>query len=219
LTGTATLGDSVNFKAYAYIGLTVNGGQTTAQLTFLFDEPADTPVESYGGTLSFGFTDSTGHPLVTPPGAVATTTTTSTTSTGATYTATEFTPPTQVDGFYISFDGVAQFSAFGTLTLSLTGSITLTVTNQFAKIDLSGTLSVTYLGELAQASGELVVDYGAFNPSDPSTLKIYGALTIATGSGVAKLESAGLYVDGALTFQLNTTGADQTVYLPSPSDP
>ncbi len=135
LTGTATFGDSVNFKAYAYIGLTVAGANTTAQLTFLFDEPAATPVESFGGTLSFGFTDAQGHPLTTPPAAVSTTTTTSTTATGATYTATEFTAPTQVDGFYISFDGVAQFSAFGTLTLSLTGSVTLTITSQFAKED------------------------------------------------------------------------------------
>ena len=219
MTGTATFGDTVNFKAYAYIGITVAGGNTTAQLTFLFDEPAATPVESFGGTLSFGFTDAQGHPLVTPPGAVAITTTTSTTATGATYTATKFTPPTQVDGFYINFDGVAQFSAFGTLTLSLTGSVTLTVTTQFAKIDLSGTLSVTYLGDLAQASGELVVDYSAFDSSDPSTLKIYGALTVSTASGIAKLESAGLYIDGAATFQLNTTGLQQTVYLPSPADP
>jgi hypothetical protein len=219
LTGTATFGDSVNFKAYAFIGLTISGSTTTAQLTFLFDEPADTPVESFGGTLLFGFTDAAGHPLTSPPPAISVTTTTSTTSTGATYTATEFTPPNQVDGFYISFDGVAQFSAFGTLTLSITGSVTLTVTSTFAKIDLSGTLSVTYLGDLAQASGQLVVDYSTFDSHDLSTLKIYGALKISTGSGISKLENIGLYVDGAATFQLNTTGQQQTVYLPDPGDP
>ncbi len=65
----------------------------------------------------------------------------------------------------------------------------------------------------------MVVDYSAFDPSNPSTLKIYGALTISTASGIAKLESAGLYIDGSATFQLNTTGQQQTVYLPSPTDP
>ncbi len=64
-----------------------------------------------------------------------------------------------------------------------------------------------------------MVDYSAFDTSNPTTLKISGALTVSTASGIAKLESAGLYLDGAATFQLNTTGQQQTVYLPSPSDP
>src|SRR5581483_2933247 len=177
----------------------------------------NTPVESFGGALTFGFTDASGNPI-TPTAATPTTSTqTITTSDGSThtYTATTFTQPTVPAGFYISIDGFASFSAFGTLTATISGSVTLTVTSTFAKIDLSGDLNISDLGDLATATGELVVDYsGGVN-----NLAIYGALKIQTGSGFAKLESVGLHVDGAATFVLNTTNSPQTVYLPDPLHP
>ena len=93
--------------------------------------------------------------------------------------------------------------------------MTLTVTSTFAKIDLSGNLNVSGLGDLATASGEIVVDYAG----GLSNLAFYGALQIQTGSGLAKLESIGLYVDGAITFIINTTDSQHTVYLPDPANP
>jgi len=46
-------------------------------------------------------------------------------------------------------------------------------------------------------------------------LEFYGALRVSTAAGVAKLEDYGLHVDGALTFQINTTGDDQIVICPT----
>lgn len=286
LTGMATFGASVSFNAYLYLNITVSGSSSTATVMFLAQEPASTPVETIGGSLKFGFTDSNGNPITQPtvtstiesewiaagvtydstgaasigslpagtytwaPGADdtsltvgATTYTTATTFTttaaetaslvgsagtavsgtlssagnvaGAQYTITTYTPPPVVGGFYLSLDGFAQFSAFGTLTATVSGSVTLTVTGTFAKIDLSGDLSVSGLGDLATASGELVVDYSG----GLSSLAIYGALQLQTGSGFAQLQNIGLYVDGAATFILNTTDSPQTVYLPDPSNP
>lgn len=292
VSGTATFGASVSFNAYLYLNIAISGPTSTVTAMFLVQEPASTPIETFGGTLSFGFTDSSGNPITTTtvaqtiesewiaagatydssgnaslgslpagtytwtPGAndtsltvggtvydlttltngsvtftiassetasligTASATVSGTLSsdgsvTGAAYTITTFTSPPTVAGFYISLDGFASFSAFGTLTATVSGSVTLTVTTQLAKIDLSGDLSVSGLGDLATASGELVVDYSG----GISSLQIYGALQIQTGSGFAQLENVGLYVDGAATFILNTTNSPQTVYLPDPNNP
>lgn len=218
VTGTATFGASVSFNAYAYLDIdATNPSAPTVTAMFLVQEPASTPVESFGGAVTFGFTDASGNPI-TPTAATPTTSTqTITLSDGSTttYTATTFTQPATPAGFYITLDGFASFSAFGTLTATVSGSITLTVTGTFAKIDLSGDLSVSGLGDLATATGELVVDYsGGIN-----NLQIYGALQLQTGSGFAQLQNAGLYVNGAATFILNTTNSPQTVYLPDPDHP
>ena len=211
MTGVATMGDTVNFKAYLYIGLTVNGASTTANITFLADIPADTPIASFGGTLKFGFTDSSGNPI-TPPALQTVTEPDGSTT---------FTPPdtSSIGGFYISLDqAVAQISAAGALTVSLTGSVTLTVTTSQLKVDLSGDLNISYLGDVATAAGEIVVDYSTVTSSgsDPA---IYGGLVISTASGIEKLSSLGLTINGAATFELNSTGLAQTVYLPDPSAP
>jgi len=213
VTGTATFGNSVSFNAYLYANIQVSGATSTATFMFLVDAPATTPVESFGGTLTFGFTDSNGVPLTTPPTATVTQVT-GTTATGSTYTSTQFTAPT-IGGFYLGIDGFAQFSAFGALSVTVKGSVTLTVTGTFAKIDLSGTLNISALGDLATATGQLVVDYAG----GLGSLQIYGALKLETGSGFAKLEGVGLYVDGAATFILNTTNSIHTVYLADPANP
>src|SRR5208283_1377062 len=63
IEGTATFGDSISFKAYLYAAIDASGPSTTISLMFLLDEPGDTPIESFGGSLLFGFTDASGHPI------------------------------------------------------------------------------------------------------------------------------------------------------------
>ena len=218
VTGTATFGASVSFNAFLYANIDASNPTPTVTVMFLVQAPADIPVESYGGSLTIGFTDAAGNPLTPTAPTTTTTTQTITLPDGTThdYTQTTFTPATQtIGGFYISIDGFASFSAFGTLTATISGSVTLTVTGTFAKIDLSGTLNISLLGDLATASGSLVVDYSG----GLTDLKIYGALKLQPGAGLAKLQEVGLYVDGAITFVINTTDSVQTVYLPDPVHP
>ncbi len=217
LAGTATFGGNVSFNADLYAAITVSGATSTVNLMFLVQEPASTPVETIGGALAFGFTDAMGNPLV-PTAATPTTSAQMITlpdGTTHSYTATTFSAPTTAGGFYISIDGFAQFSAFGTLSATISGSVTLTVTTTFAKIDLSGDLSISGLGDLATATGELVVDYSG----GLSGLEIYGALELQTGDAFAKLQMIGLQLDGAATFVLNTTNSPQMVSLPDPMAP
>ncbi len=213
VAGTATLGDSVSFNAYLYANLDVSGAQTTATFMFLVDEPASTPIESFGGSLQFGFTDSNGNPLK-PVAPTVTTTTVPITlpdGTASTYTATTFTPASQtIGGFYISLTGFLEYSALGFASVSISGNVTLTVTGTEAKVDLLGMLNVSFLGDIATAQGEFVINY-----ADTSSVQFYGALEVSAGSAITKLENYGLHVDGAILFQINTTGASQTVYLPN----
>ena len=65
--GTATFGDTVSFDAWLYVGITISGGSSTATAVFLVQAPAGPiPVESFGGALTIGFTDSAGTPLSAP---------------------------------------------------------------------------------------------------------------------------------------------------------
>ena len=212
VAGTATLGNSVSFNAYLYADLDVQGAATTASFMFLVDEPASTPVESFGGALKFGFTDSSGNAITPAPPTVSTSTQTITLSDGTTrtYTATTFIPAQQtIGGFYISLSGFLEYSALGFASVSISGGVTLTVTGTEAKLDLLGTLNVSFLGDIATAQGEFVIQYGG------STPQFYGALEVSTGAALAKLQTYGLTVDGAILFQINTTGVNQTVYLPN----
>ncbi len=213
VTGTATFGDSVSFNAYLYANLDVQGADTTATFIFLVQEPASNPIESFGGALTFGFTDSNGDPL-TPQAPVATTSQQAITlsdGTTETYTATQYTTPSQtIGGFYVSLSGFLQYSALGFASVSISGGVTLTVTGTEAKLDLLGTLNVSFLGDIATAQGEFVINYA--NPSSP---EFYGAVEVSTGAALAKLQTYGLNADGAILFQINTTGVDQTVNLPN----
>ena len=213
VNGTVTLGSSLSFNGYLYANLQVQGALTTASFMFLVDVPGGNvpPVESFGGALKFGFTDSSGNPLV-PQAPVATTTQqTFTLSDGTTetYSATTFTAPSQtIGGFYISLSGFLEYSALGYANVTISGGVTLTVTGTEAKLDLLGELNVSFLGDIATAQGEFVVNYA-------NGLQFYGALEVSTGAALAKLQQYGLSVNGAVLFQINTTGVDQTVNLPN----
>jgi len=210
VTGTATLGGSVNFNAYLYLGITVSGVTSTATVMFLVEAPAATPIESFGGSLTLGFTDDQGVPLTTNPTATVTQVQ-ETTATGATYTSTQYTAPT-MGGFFISIHGFLKYQIPGdsAINVSINGAVTLTVTGTKAKLDLWGDLDVSFLGQIAVAQGEFVMDY-----TNPSTPEFYGALLVKSGSGLAALQSYGLTLSGALLFQINTTGGDVLVTLPN----
>jgi hypothetical protein len=292
VTGTATFGGSLSFNAYLYLNITVSGATSTATVMFLAEAPADTPVESFGGSVTFGFTeggvpvtptasttafsewialgtayDSTGAASInnlpagtyvwtpgandisltvggttylassavngqvdfttTAASAVTFAGTAGTTMTGtlgnvlasgdllpsgAQYAITTFNPPPPVDGFYISLTGFLEYQVPGdsNINVSINGAVTLTVTTTMAKLDLWGDLNVSFLGEIAVAQGEFVVDY-----TNPGTPEFYGALLVKTGAGLAALQSYGLTVSGALLFQVNTTGTDVSVNLPN----
>jgi len=206
LEGIATFGDSISFKAYLYANIDASGPTPTIKLMFLMDEPGDTPIESFGGTLLFGFTDSLGNPI-TPT--VTVTTSTQTTATGSTYLATTYSQPTQAGGFYVSLTGFLEYSALGYANVTINGAITLTVTATQAKIDLWGNLNVSFLGDIAVAQGEFVINYATSSP------QFYGALKVETGAAFNALQPYGLTADGAILFQINTTGVSQTVNLPN----
>jgi hypothetical protein len=206
MEGVATVGGSINLQAYLYIGITVQGTASTATIAFLLNMPAEDPVAQIGGVLKFGFVNSSGAPIT--PATVQTVTTDD--------GSTTFTAPTDtgIAGFYLNISGEARFTVPTTsLNADISGSINLTVTTTFIKLDLSGKLTVSYLGNLADVGGEFVLDY-----SDSSNVKLYGGLTIETGSGLSKLASVGLSVDGAATFEVNSTGQTQTVSWTDPND-
>ncbi|MGO9478591.1 MAG: hypothetical protein ACLQAH_13200 [Limisphaerales bacterium] len=294
MEGTATFGGSLNFNAYLYLNVTVDQQTNlpTVTVMFLVQAPATIPVESFGGSLMFGFTDAQGHPLTTnptttatnysewiplstvynsagtvsitnlpvgsyvwtpgandfsltvgntiylatsgpvvvtttSPGAVTFAGTPNTTMTGtlgsvlssgsqlpsgAQYITTTFNAPPPAGGFYLSITGFLEYQVPGdsSINVSITGAITLTVTASQATIDLWGDLNVSFLGEIAVAQGEFVINY-----DNSSTPEFYGALLVKSGAGLAALQAYGLTVTGALLFQINTTGTDQTVNLPN----
>lgn len=138
---------------------------------------------------------------------------------GAKYLVTTFAPPQELGGFYIQLTGFLKYQVplIPELNLSINGSILLTVTASRMKLDVWGNLNVSFLGDIAVARGEFVLDYADLIdvglPIDVP--KFYGALMIKTGAGLAALEQYGLTIDGAMLLQINLTGADQVVNLPN----
>jgi hypothetical protein len=198
VNGTATFGDNMKFKVYLFADLT----QIPAvQITFLMDSPADTPVESVFGQLNFGFVNSNGDTI--SPGTPAS-------------------PNPDIAGFYISITGGVQYSAFGYMTVSITGTAKLTTFTDTTvmpnvvemKLEVTGLLNVTYLGDLAQASGVIIA---TVNP-DGTNPQFWGAVRLQSSSGIAKLNSLGLDVNGAAMFEFNSTNSVQNVVLPDPTD-
>src|SRR6202012_6038855 len=61
---------SVSFNAYLFADINISGATSTVTLMFLAQAPASTPIETFGGSLMFGFTDSNGN-VITPVGANA----------------------------------------------------------------------------------------------------------------------------------------------------
>ena len=242
VTGTATFGGSLSFNAYLYLNITVSGSASTATVMFLAEAPSQLTVESFGGSLQFGFTDDSGTPITptnptttfsewialgtaysstgtasinnlaagtyvwTPGpndisltvggntylassavnGTVDFTTTSTATVTfagtantamtgtlgsvlgtgsplpqGAQYSITTFNAPTPIAGFYINITGFLKYQVPGdsNINVSINGVVTLTVTATMAKLDLWGDLNVSFLGEIAVAQGEFVIDY------------------------------------------------------------
>ena len=206
LTGTLTLYNSVKLKADIFIGLN-NAGRPPVQIFLLADAPtqilnqATDPVLTIAGVLQLGFVDNSGNDIV-PNGANT----------------------SSIAGVYLSIQGYEAISLPATsLAITETGHIKFTVvhtlTTTLAKLDFSGNLSVTYLGDLGTATGEVVVDFTGFNGTPSAPLAIYGALNLQTGSAFTQLEAVGLYLVGDATFEFNSSAATHTVTLTDATDP
>jgi hypothetical protein len=129
---------------------------------------------------------------------------------GAAYTITVYSPPPVAGGFYISLAGFVEYSTASFANVTISGGVTLTVTHTELKLDLLGMLNVSFLGDIATAQGEFVINY-----ANSSNVQFYGAVEVSTGAALAKLQQYGLSADGAILFQINTTGVNQTVNLPN----
>ncbi|MDE3068412.1 MAG: hypothetical protein KGJ60_12810, partial [Verrucomicrobiota bacterium] len=210
INGTVTLGGSSALSAasgYLYASIT----SSSASLMFLVNEPGSAPIESFGGSLSFAFTQ---------------------TNNGVTTSWTHGDTGSP-NGFTMTLSGFFEYSALGYANVNIQGSVTLSVTPDQMTIDLSGDVNVSFLGDLGDATGEIVLLYpgstyaGTSAPNATSSftnnsgsIEIYGALELSTGSAFTKLASYGLTVNGAALFQINTTGQNVLVNLPpAPSAP
>ncbi len=199
---------------YGSLNVTISGSVTLTVVSTTVSEwiPSSTTY-TIGGTASLG-TLAAGFYTWTPGSndtslTVGTTTYQADTAVGGIVT---FTTTASASA---TLNGTASTAVVGKLTSAPPNGANNTVSLNYAKIDLSGDLNVSQLGDVAQATGEIVVDYSG----GISKLEIYGVLKLSSGAGLAKLQTVGLYADGAVTFILNTTTSAQTVYLPSPTNP
>jgi hypothetical protein len=208
VVGTVTLGGATGLSAgQGYLYASISAA--SAQLMFLVDMPASVPIEEFGGGLTFSFITANGQP------------------------ASLTNLPT---GCTLDLNGFFEYSAAGLASISVTGNLTLTITASQTTIDFSADINVSFLGDLGDASGELVLLYPgstyagssatattaatASFTNNSGNVEIYGALDLYTGSALAALQNYGLVINGATLFQINTTGQTVTVNLPpTPSQP
>ncbi len=198
--GSVILGGSSALNAAnAYLYASISS--SSASLMFLVNEPGSAPVESFGGSLTFAFTQD-GNPWVSGDAG-------------------------SPDGFTMSLSGFFQYSAPGLTGVDIQGSVKLSVASGGVTVDLSGDVNVGFLGDLGDATGEFVLLYSGSTYTDSTgttssfvnnsgNLEIYGALELSTGAAFSKLENYGLMVNGAALFQVNTTGHNVLVNLPPP---
>jgi len=208
ISGSLILADSSALSAAsAYLYASVSS--SSASLLFLVNDPIQ--LEEFGGGLTFGFTKG-GNP----------------------WSAGDSGLP---DGFDLSITGFFAYAIPNPLSttvppqnlasVSVNGTVTLSVSISQAKIDLSGDVNVSFLGDLGDATGEFVLLYPGSTYTDatgatPSFVNnsvlpdIYGALELYTGSAFDKLASLGLVANGAVLFQANTSGNNVLVNLPPP---
>ncbi len=204
VVGTATLGGPTGLSAgQAYLYASVSAA--SAKLMFLVDLPATLPIEEFGGGLTFAFTTANGQP------------------------ASLNNLPT---GFTLDLSGFFEYSAAGLASISVNGNLLFTVSSSQTTVDFSGDINVSFLGDLGDASGELVLLYPGSTyagsgatattaatqsfTNNSGSIEIYGALDLYTGSALAALQNYGLVINGAALFQINTTGQTVTVNLPPP---
>jgi hypothetical protein len=203
--GSLMLGGSSGFSgANGYLYGAFSGGG--ASFYFLVNEPGSFPIESFGGGLTFQFTQN-GNP----------------------WTHSDTGSP---NGFTLSLSGFFQYSALGFASVSIQGTLTIAEQPGMITIDLAGDVNVSFLGDLGDASAQIVLLFnGATYAATPAgngvaattsftnnsgNIEIYGALDLYTGSAEAKLANYGLFINGAALFQINTTNQNVEVNLPPP---
>lgn len=207
IEGSLTLDNSSAFSAanaYLYASIT----SSSASLMFLVNEPGSTPIESFGGALTFSFTYTDPNTDVTTP-----------------WTPADQSSEGGPTGFTLGLSGFFQFSAASFADVNIQGDVSISVTPSQTTIDLSGDVNVSFLGDLGDATGQIVLLYNGSTYTDPTNtttsftnnsgnIEIYGALELSTGAAFNTLQSYGLEVNGAALFQINTTGNNVLVELP-----
>jgi hypothetical protein len=175
-----TFANSLKMTGILYADLTqVAAGAAT--ILFLVDEPGGTPVITYFGGIEFLYTRSDGQPVTTnAPG----------------------------DTFQIRISGGVQMSALKFINMTIQGTVVLSFRADHFDVDLTGTVSVKYLGDAIGVAGKVHVD------NSGTTTKIWGALVITTN--FEKLEKIGLFVDASAVLRLNVTDQALTETLDVP---
>ena len=210
ISGSLILGGSSALSAAsAYLYASVSS--SSASLLFLVNNPAQ--LQEFGGGLTFIFTKG-----------------------GSPWNHADSGLP---DGFDLSITGFFAYAIpdptsssvppQNLASVSINGTVTLSVTPSQATLDLAGDVNVSFLGDLGDATGEFVLLYPnstyaatAAPNATPSFvnnsgfLQIYGGLELYTGSAFDKLSTFGLVVSGSALFQINSTGHNVLVELPPP---
>ncbi|MFN0077230.1 MAG: DUF4347 domain-containing protein, partial [Prosthecobacter sp.] len=115
------------------------------------------------------------------------------------------------DGFQILIAGGARLDLFNnSLFVQFSGQVTLTFTSTEFTVDVEATMETSLLGVIGVAAGRLTVRYGG-------GFAIYGAVKIATGDGLRKLEDYGIKIQAQLTITINTTSTEKDVDLRLPA--
>ena len=122
------------------------------------------------------------------------------------------------DGFQILIAGGLRGDVLdNTLFVQLSGQLTLTFTSTQFTIDVSAQLEVSILGVLGAAAGRLVVQYSDNDPSTENDFAIWGALKLASGDGLRKLEDYGIKIQAQITITINTTNEEKVLDMQLPA--
>jgi hypothetical protein len=160
----------------------------TGTILLLIDQPANPPVLTIRGAVTFGFTRLDG---------------------------TAVTATNQADNFELRISGGVDVQALSLAKLTIEGSVVLRFSpmpnpTRF-DLEMSGELYVTLLGQrvsLAGAAGVLRLD------TSGGDVKMWGALAIT--SNLQFLERVGIFANVSTIFRLNLTGQDRQEVLNIP---
>lgn len=201
----------VSIGADLYADLS-NIGSGAGKIYFLSDIPQEFQLLTIEGILTFGFVDGKGNPV------------TATSSNPAPDFVIYLGSPRDANG---DETPVVRLQAPGGLLSSdlmdISGNVQLTIdaVNGVIDLDMSGSLSLYYLGQIGSAAGHFVLDLGSSNTGSgdggffgSDTPKLYGALDIE--ANLDKLTQYGITATGTFILEVNTTTTAERVSLTLP---